>query len=143
MDKNLLTEAGLAEFEKGLAELTGVERHVLLRLTELHPIEDVLDILDNMTDEDDVPKRHFTVIDPYAKCEITPSGHQSCKVQIDKSGRISVKNPTACWIPKLTLQRQIGGTIFNVTGSYEGVGVLDKKLLRTMEQNAENMENSE
>lgn len=143
MDKNLLTEADLAEFEAGLTELTGVERHVLFRLMELHPIEDVLDILDNMTDEDDVPKRHFAAIDPYAQCEITPSGHQNYKVQIDESGRISVKNPTACWIPKLTLQRQIGGTIFTVTGSYEGVGVLDKKLLRTMELRAENMEDSE
>ena len=60
-----------------------------------------------------------------------------------KDGCICVKNFSAHWMPELTLRRQIGGTTYTVSGSYEGFGILDKKLLRIMVQNAENMEDSE
>jgi hypothetical protein len=38
------------------------------------------------------------------------------------------------------LQREIGGTVYSVTGSYEGTETLDRKLKRIMEQNAGEME---
>lgn len=36
--------------------------------------------------------------------------------------------------------REIGGTLYSVTGSYEGTETLDRKLKRIMEQNAGEME---
>ena len=64
-------------------------------------------------------------------------------MKINKNGHICVKNYSAYWIPELTLQREIGGTVYTVTGSYLGDTMMDKKLLRVMVQNAENMEDSE
>ena len=64
-------------------------------------------------------------------------------MKINKNGHIHVTNPSAYWIPELTLQREIGGTVYTVSGSYSGSNMLDKKLLRVMVQSAENMEDSE
>ena len=64
-------------------------------------------------------------------------------MKINKNGHIHVKNLLAYWIPELTLQREIGGTVYTVSGSYSGSNMLDKKLLRVMVQSAENMEDSE
>ena len=64
-------------------------------------------------------------------------------MKINKNDHICVKNYSAYWIPELTLQREIGGTVYTVTGSYSGCEMLDQKLLRVMVQNAENMEDSE
>ena len=64
-------------------------------------------------------------------------------MKINKNGHICVKNYSAYWIPELTLQREIGGTDYTATGSYSGDTMLDKKLLRVMVQNVENMEDSE
>lgn len=54
-----------------------------------------------------------------------------------KQGHIHVKNFSACWLPKLTLHRRIGGTIYSVTGTYEGTETLDSKLRRILEQSLE------
>ena len=64
-------------------------------------------------------------------------------MKINKNGHIHVKNLSAYWIPELTLQREIGGTIYTVSGSYSGSNMLDKKLLRVMVQNVEDVEDSE
>ena len=142
MSDNLLAEASLTEFETALAELDDTERHILLRLMELHPVEEVIEILDRMEEVDDVPKYHIAEPDPYAKC--VPASHaQNQNVQIGEDGGICVKNPSARWVPELTLHRHIGGTVYTVTGSYSGNEMLDKKLLRVMVRNAENMEESE
>ena len=137
-----LTEADISEFEAALDRLTDTERHVLFRLIELHPIEDVLDIMACMENGDDASENHFIELDPYAKC-LSVSKLQNQNIQISKNGCICVKNPSACWVPELTLHRQIGGTVYTVTGSYLGSEILDKKLLRVMVQNADNMEDSE
>ena len=63
-------------------------------------------------------------------------------MKINKNGHICVKNYSAYLIPELTLQREIGGTVYMVTGSYSGCAMLDQKLLRVMVQSAENMEDS-
>ncbi len=52
--------------------------------------------------------------------------------QID--GQNHVKNLSAWWLPELTLCREIGGTVYCVSGSYEGMETLDKKLGRILEQ---------
>ena len=59
---------------------------------------------------------------------------------IDEGGHIRVKNFSAFWLPEFTLQKEIGGTVYSVTGSYEGTETLDRKLKRIMEQNAGEME---
>ena len=53
-------------------------------------------------------------------------------LRIDESGHFRVKNLSAYWLPDLTLQKVIGGTIYCVSGSYEGVETLDKKLGRIL-----------
>lgn len=45
-----------------------------------------------------------------------------------------VKNLSAYWLPEFTLQRVISGTIYSVSGSYEGTETLDKKLQRILIQ---------
>ncbi len=52
--------------------------------------------------------------------------------QIDGQNR--VKNLSAWWLPELTLRRKIGGTVYYVSGSYEGMETLNKKLGRILEQ---------
>ena len=44
----------------------------------------------------------------------------------DAEGRLCVRNISAYWLPELTLRRKIGGTIYTVTGSYEGMEPLDR-----------------
>ena len=48
------------------------------------------------------------------------------------------------WLPEFTLQKEIGGTVYTVTGSYDGVETLDRKMERIMgEKFTEKMEDSE
>jgi hypothetical protein len=51
---------------------------------------------------------------------------------ISKDGGIRVKNISAYWLPDFKLQKVIGGTIYFVSGSYEGTETLDKKLRRIL-----------
>jgi len=92
---------------------------------------------------DEVPSYHFTSPDPYAKCAPLPEGHTQHRIRFDEEGHIIVKNPSACWFPDVVIQREIDGTIYSVTGSYDGGETLDEKLKRVMEQDAKNSEESE
>lgn len=60
-----------------------------------------------------------------------------------EDGRICVKNLSAHWLPELTFQREIGGTIYSVTGTYDGTEPLDRKLERIMGKNIETREGRE
>ena len=62
------------------------------------------------------------------------------RFRFDEAGCIHVRNLSAYWIPELTVMEEIGGTVYTVTGSYEGTETLDRKLKRIMEQNAGEME---
>lgn len=53
------------------------------------------------------------------------------------NGQFKAKNFSAYWLPELTLCREIGGTIYAVSGTYEGTETLDKKLGRILEQAVE------
>ena len=46
--------------------------------------------------------------------------------------QICVKNLSSFWLPEFTLQKEIGGTIYSVTGAYDGTEALDKKMKRVM-----------
>lgn len=52
-------------------------------------------------------------------------------------GHLCVRNFSAFWLPELTLQKKIGGTLYVVDGSYEGTETLDRKLRRIMARNME------
>lgn len=55
--------------------------------------------------------------------------------RIDESGQIHVKNLSAYWIPELTVTEVIHGTLYTVTGSYEGTGSFLRKLERIAAKN--------
>jgi len=83
---------------------------------------------------------HFSSPEPYARCESLADENLRHKTRFDEDGGIYVKNPSARWLPTLMVQRQIGGTVYSVTGSFDGTETLDKKLIRVMEQSAKNLE---
>ena len=59
------------------------------------------------------------------------------ETRIDESGHITVKNLSAYWIPEIHVEREIHGTVYTVTGSFEGNDFLDKKLTRILLKNVE------
>ena len=58
-------------------------------------------------------------------------------VIINEDGHIVVKNLSAYWIPKIKVERAIHGTVYTVTGSYEGTELPDRKLTRILLKNVE------
>lgn len=57
----------------------------------------------------------------------------ACKdAERTEDGRVCVKNPSAFWLPEFTLQKETGGTVYSVTGAYDGTETLDKKMARVM-----------
>ena len=58
----------------------------------------------------------------------------------DPNGNISVRNLSAFWIPEHTFQEVINGTVYTVTGSYDGNEPFIRKLERiTSRQMAEDL----
>ncbi len=57
--------------------------------------------------------------------------------RIDESGHIMVKNLSAYWIPEIRVEREIHGTVYTVTGSFEGNEFLERKLTRILLKNVE------
>lgn len=95
--------------------------------------------------EDDTPKEyHFTTLDPYAKVDPSLYEQQRHNFRVDEDGHIHVKNISAYWIPELAITEKIHGTVYTVTGSYEGDETFLRKLERiTSKKFAENLEDSE
>lgn len=61
---------------------------------------------------------------------------QSKQVTHD-NGSIRARNLSAYWLPQITLKREIGGTVYRVSGSYEGEGLLDRRTRRILAQQME------
>ena len=95
--------------------------------------------------EHDEPKEYiFSNPDPYLKPAPLPADKPKHNFWIDEDGHIRVKNLSAFWLPALTLQKEIGGTVYSVTGTYDGTETLDKKMERIMaEKFTEKLEDSE
>lgn len=73
-----------------------------------------------------------------------PSDPPKRNFWIGEDGHIHVKNLSAFWLPEFTLQKKIGGTVYTVTGSYDGTEPLNRKMERIMaEKFTEKMEDSE
>ena len=63
------------------------------------------------------------------------------RFRFDEAGSIHVRNLSAYWIPELTITEEIGGTVYTVTGSYEGTENFVRRLERITAKNfAETME---
>ena len=87
---------------------------------------------------------HFTNPDPYAKCEPVPEERRNHNFWFGEDGHIHVKNLSAYWIPELTVTEEIAGTVYTVTGSYEGTETFVRKLERiTAKKFAKKMEGQE
>lgn len=109
---------------------------------ELTP--ELLEKIRQLPDQEDSPSEYrFTNPDPYAKPEPTPE-EQPRRFWFDEQGHIRVKNLSAYWIPELTVTEVISGTIYTVTGSYEGTESFVRKLERiTAKKFTAEMEDSE
>ena len=59
------------------------------------------------------------------------------ETRIDEAGHIVVKNLSAWWIPEIKVERETHGTVYTVTGSFEGNEFLEKKLTRILLKNVE------
>ena len=86
----------------------------------------------------------YVFSNPYFKLEPLSPDRPKHNFWFDETGHISVKNPSAFWLPEFTLQREIGGTIYTITGSYDGTETLDRKMERILtEKFIENTEDDE
>lgn len=143
--KSALTPDDLAELKDALDEMTDTERHILTCLLELHPLERVLELIAGMGETDSTPVYRFADPDPYIKRTDAPTERtERSNHQIDENGRIRVKNISAYWIPKLTITEVVAGTIYTVTGSYEGNRSFLQKLERITAKNfSQKMEDTE
>ena len=81
-------------------------------------------------EDDEIPCYYFSASDPYLKHEPILENHPCRNIRFDENGNIVVKNISAYWIPELTVTEEISGTIYTVTGSYEGEDSFIRKLER-------------
>lgn len=95
---------------------------------------------DEETDESCIPVLYFHNPDPYAERASLPDDYPRRNYRIDEDGHIVVKNLSAWWIPGMKIMEEIDGTLYTVTGSYEGTEMLDQKLSRIMLHNLEDSE---
>lgn len=95
---------------------------------------------DNPDNSDSIPVVYFLNSDPYYRAERTANGHIRHNICFDEEGHIIVRNPSAYWLPEIKIEEKIDGTVYTVTGSYEGKDSLDKKLARIMLHNLEDSE---
>lgn len=79
--------------------------------------------------EDDTPGYYFSDPDPYFKLEQKPRELRS-DCWFDDEAHLHTKNLSAYWIPELTVTEEISGTVYTVTGSYEG----NESFLRKLER---------
>ena len=84
-----------------------------------------------------IPELYFSRPDQYVNHDPRPDDQPRHNYRIDEQGRIVVRNPSAWWIPEMKIMEEIDGTVYTVTGSYEGTEMLDQKLSRIMLHNLE------
>ncbi len=105
--------------------------------------QELLDAIEQWEDKE-LPEYYFFNPDPYAKVRPLTPDHPKHDIRFDENGNICVKNISAYWIPELTFTEEINGTLYTVTGSYEGEESFLRKLERiTAKKFTEKMEDSE
>ena len=63
---------------------------------------------------------YFSNPDPYLKPQPLPPDHPRRNCYFNEDGHLCAKNLSAFWVPGLTVTEVIHGTVYTVTGSYEG-----------------------
>ena len=126
-----------------------------IKMTDIHDDrdDDIIELTEDdlkeiLADEDfdaeeetaPIPEYYFSNPDPYAKVEPRPNDAPKRDFSFDEKGNIVVKNPSAFWLPEITITEEIGGTEFTITGSYTGIEPLHKKLNRIIRHQAANDE---
>jgi len=91
--------------------------------------EELKQWLSSLTVPEDDPSC-ICFIDPYLKHEPLSPDRAIRNILFDGDGNIHIKNTSAYWIPELTVTEEISGTIYTVTGSYEGEDSFIRKLER-------------
>ena len=146
-DEKKIPESGLSEEDQAaLAMLSPDELHILSRLLELHPSDEAWDFFEVIRSERkdaEIPTYHFSNPDPYAERDPLPPDHEDHKTRVGEDGDLRVQNVSAYFLPKIKIMQEIGGTVYSVTGSYDGMALLDRKLERIMERNATDAEAEE
>lgn len=96
------------------------------------------------TDHDEPAEYYFSNPDPYLKPQPLPPDHPRRNCYFNEDGHLCAKNLSAFWVPELTVTEVIHGTVYTVTGSYEGTESFVRKLERiTNKKFEEKMEDSE
>lgn len=120
-------------------ELPDDESKLQSWLDELTPPEDLQEWLTQLQSQEDTDEESpcccFSNTDPYMKTEPLPPDNMRHNFRFGEDGRIHVKNISAYWIPELTVTEEISGTIYTVTGSYEGTESFLHKLERITAKN--------
>ena len=132
------------EMTAAIQALTPTELRILDRLLEEHDVEEAFEIFASMIDDANetagATEYYFKNTDPYVQRDSIPDLQAHHDFKIDGDGNIRVKNLSAFWLPKFTLQREYAGTVYSVMGSYDGTETLDRKVKRILDNNLENME---
>ena len=95
--------------------------------------EDALEWLRGWFEED--PQYTPATVDPYFKIERTSESPKRSSVYRDKNGNLHCWNISAYQIPSISLTEEISGTVYTVTGSFEGSQNMLQKLERITAQN--------
>lgn len=109
VDENTDQEAAFAEAEDALEWLRG--------------------LFEEDSEQNDVP------FDPYFKIERTSELPKRSSVYRDENGNLHCGNISAYQIPSISLTEEISGTVYTVTGSFEGSQSILRKLERITAQN--------
>ena len=137
-DEKKISESGLSEKDKAaLALLSPGELVILSRLLEIHPSDEAWDFCEVIRSERkdaEIPTYHFSNPDPYAERDPLPPDHEDHNTSVGEDGDIRVQNVSAYFLPEIKLSKEIGGTVYSIYGSYDGMAPLDRKLERIMEQ---------
>ena len=103
-----------------------------------YDIEEIFEMIENMDEDDDevsMVEYYFTNPDPYPKVDPSLYERKRYDFWLDEAGQVRIKNLSAYWIPELTVTEVIHGTVYTVTGSYEGTESFVRKLERITAKN--------
>ena len=95
--------------------------------------EDALEWLRGLFEKE--PEQNEVPFDPYFKIERTSESQKRSSVYRDENGNLHCWNISAYQIPSIALTEEISGTIYTVTGSFEGSQNMLRKLERITAQN--------
>ncbi len=81
------------------------------------------------------PEQNVAPFDPYFKIKRTSESPKRSSVYQDETGNLHSWNISAYQIPSISLTEEISGTVYTVTGSFEGSQNMLRKLERITAQN--------